>query len=390
MSPASSTTTTKSVVTPKLDISKLDRRIYTPHDTPLEAMPQLSKALGNKVNLFIKRDDMLGLTGGGNKTRKLEFVLAEAIQEGADTIVTCGAVQSNHCRLTLSACNKEGLDCCLVLEERVEGSYHPNAGGNHYLFRLLGAKSITKVGLGEAPKAVEALAEELRKQGKKVYCVPGGASNELGATAYVGCAQEIQKQAAAQDIHVNTVVCASGSGGTHAGMSLGFSSDPNTNVIGISTRHPKDHQTEHIYGLAQKTYSFLLKKNGMDASSSSSSTATLPHDAVVVLDDYVGPGYSLPTAGMEEAVTMFARLEGILLDPVYTGKAAAGLIDLVRQGAFPEGSNVVFLHTGGAPSLYHYQPIMPSMEDAVLPPPSDAPANKRRSDSTSMEEKKTD
>ena len=184
--------TSKTTVTPKLNLSKLDKRVYTPHDTPLDPMPILSKALGADVNLFIKRDDMLGLVGGGNKTRKLEYVLADAIAQGADTIVTCGAVQSNHCRLTLSACNKEGLDCCLVLEERVANSYHPNASGNHYLFRLLGAKKIIKVGLGEAPKAVEALAEELRAQGKKVYCVPGGASNEYGATGYVACAQEIQ------------------------------------------------------------------------------------------------------------------------------------------------------------------------------------------------------
>jgi D-cysteine desulfhydrase len=355
--------TSKTTVTPKLDLSKLDKRVYTPHDTPLDPMPILSKALGADVNLFIKRDDMLGLVGGGNKTRKLEYVLADAIAQGADTIVTCGAVQSNHCRLTLSACNKEGLDCCLVLEERVANSYHPNASGNHYLFRLLGAKKIIKVGLGEAPKAVEALAEELKAQGKKVYCVPGGASNEYGATGYVACAQEIQKQSKEQDIDMHTVVCASGSGGTHAGMSLGFSSDPNVNVIGISTRHAHDHQTEHIYQLAQKTYSFLLKKNDME-------DAVLPKDAVLVKDEYVGPGYSLPTIGMQEAVTMFARLEGILLDPVYTGKAAAGLIDLVRGGAFPAGSNVVFLHTGGAPSLYHYQPILPSMEEAELPPPS--------------------
>lgn len=368
-----------STVNPKLDLSMLDKRTYTPHDTPLEAMPKLSKALGGDVNLYIKRDDMLGLTGGGNKTRKLEYVLAEAMAQGVDTIVTCGAVQSNHCRLTLSACNKEGLDCCLVLEERVENSYHPNASGNHYLFRLLGATQIVKVGLGEAPKKMAEVAEELRAQGRKVYCVPGGASNELGATAYVGCAQEIQKQAAEQNIDVHTVVCASGSGGTHAGLSLGFLSDPNTKVAGISTRHPKDHQTRHIYELAQKTYSFLLEKNGLD------SERSLPKDVVEVYDDYVGPGYSLPTVGMQEAVTLFARLEGILLDPVYTGKAADGLIDLVRNGAFPAGSNVVFLHTGGSPSLYHYQPILPSMEDAVLPPAS---AVKKGKDYDVVEEKK--
>lgn len=147
---------------------------------------------------------------------------------------------------------------------------------------------------------------------------------------------------------MDTVVCASGSGGTHAGMTVGFYNSETTNVIGISTRHPKDHQTKHIHALAEKTYRHVLDDD----------TSSLPMEQVVVKDAYVGPGYSLPTKGMEEAVTLFARLEGILLDPVYTGKAAAGLIDLVRQGAFPEGSNVLFLHTGGAPSLYHYQPIL--------------------------------
>lgn len=142
------------------------------------------------------------------------------------------------------------------------------------------------------------------------------------------------------------MVCASGSGGTHAGISVAFWDTP-TEVVGISTRHPKDHQTAHIHHLGQDTLRFI----------SQDESAELPEAAVQVWDEYVGPGYSLPTAGMEEAVTLFARTEGILLDPVYTGKAAAGLIDLVRQGKFPPGSNVIFLHTGGAPSLYHYQPI---------------------------------
>ncbi len=141
-------------------------------------------------------------------------------------------------------------------------------------------------------------------------------------------------------------MCASGSGGTHAGISVGFCDTP-TKVLGISTRHAKDHQTKHIHHLGQETIRYI----------SNDPLATLPEEMVEVWDGYVGPGYSLPTEGMEEAVTLFARLEGILLDPVYTGKAAAGLIDLVRQGYFADGSNVLFLHTGGAPSLYHYQPI---------------------------------
>lgn len=159
----------------------------------------------------------------------------------------------------------------------------------------------------------------------------------------------LQKQCEQNDDIPNNfdaLVCASGSGGTHAGITVGFYDTP-TQVLGISTRHPKAHQTKHIHHLAQETLRYISKDSSSD----------LPENAVQVWDEYVGPGYSLPTEGMEEAVTLFARLEGILLDPVYTGKAAAGLIDLVRQGYFKEGSNVLFLHTGGAPSLYHYQPI---------------------------------
>jgi D-cysteine desulfhydrase len=183
-----------------MDLTRFPRRKYTPYITPIEPMPTLSTRLGggdgnsNNVNLWIKRDDMLGLTGGGNKTRKLEFAMADAIvNHGADTIVTCGAVQSNHCRLTLSACVKEGLKCVLVLEERVPGSYKEDASGNHYLFNLLGAEKIYVVGLGEAPAKVEEVAAELReKHGRNVYCVPGGASNEIGALGYCSCAAEIQ------------------------------------------------------------------------------------------------------------------------------------------------------------------------------------------------------
>lgn len=170
----------------------------------------------------------------------------------------------------------------------------------------------------------------------------------------------------------DAIVCASGSGGTHAGISVGFWETP-TKVLGISTRHPQAHQTQHIHHLGQETLRYI----------SNDSEAILPEDAVQVWDEYVGPGYSLPTEGMEEAVTLFARTEGILLDPVYTGKAAAGLIDLVRRGEFSEGSNVVFLHTGGAPSLYHYQPISHEV-------PGIAGAGKKVDKASDAEEKKCD
>lgn len=177
-----------------MNLNQFPRRKYTAHATPIEYMPNLTHELtGGNVSLYIKRDDQLGLVGGGNKTRKLEFVMADALHNKADTVITCGAVQSNHCRLTLAACNQEGLRCMIVLEERVANSYSPQASGNNYLFQLLGAEKIVKVGLGEAPRMVEQLAEELQtNEGRNVYCIPGGASNEIGATGYCACAAEIQ------------------------------------------------------------------------------------------------------------------------------------------------------------------------------------------------------
>lgn len=330
-----------------MDLSRFPRRIYTKGQTDIEPLPRLSKELGGSCNLYIKRDDLLGLSGGGNKTRKLEFCIADALEKKADTIITCGAVQSNHCRLTLSACIKEGLRCVLVIEERVPGSYKTEASGNNYLFHLLGAEMIVPVGLGEAPAKMEELHQELSKT-RNAYCIPGGASNPTGALGYCSCAQEILHQQYT-DISVpqfDYLVTASGSGGTHSGLSAAmFALRSSIRVVGISTRHPEEKQTEHIYGLAQKV---LVHATGDES-------LILPKSAVKVYDAYVGKGYSLPTPAMHEAVTLFARLEGILLDPVYTGKAAAGLVDLVRKGELQ--GNVLFLHTGGAPSLYHYQPL---------------------------------
>lgn len=359
-----------------MDLSRFPRRRYTPYATPIEPMPRLAAHLfGNDddkaaVNLYIKRDDMLGLTGGGNKTRKLEFSMAEALQQqghgGNDendkvTVITCGAVQSNHCRLTLAACNKEGLPCILVLEERVPGSYRDDASGNHYLFRLLGAARIVVVGPGDAPAKMQEIAAELRARDRRVYVLPGGASHATGALGYAACAAEIAHQVFATGDNgpngmlpatsFDYIVTASGSGGTHAGLVAGLVAlRSRTAVVGISTRHPAAKQRAHIAALAQETLTLATGDDG---------SLTVPPDAVVVHDDFVGPGYSLPTDAMRQAVTLFARLEGVLLDPVYTGKAAAGLIDLCRRRYFAPGSNVLFLHTGGAPSLYHYRPTPP-------------------------------
>ncbi|MBS3780113.1 MAG: D-cysteine desulfhydrase family protein, partial [Desulfovermiculus sp.] len=205
-----------------MDLARFPRRRYTPGKTSLEFLPNFTKAL-NGPNIYIKRDDLLGLTSGGNKTRKLEFLVADALAQGADTLITCGAIQSNHCRLTLAAAVKEGLKCRLVLEERVPKSYNPQASGNNFLFRLLGTEKIEVMpGGSDMMAAMEKEADKLAAEGRKGYIIPGGGSNSIGATGYVACAQELQEQFFDQGLVIDRLVVASGSTGTHAGLLTGF------------------------------------------------------------------------------------------------------------------------------------------------------------------------
>ena len=327
-----------------MNLAKFPRRGYVQAPTPLEALPRFSEALGGKVNVFIKRDDMLPGTAGGNKTRKLDFCMADALRQGADSIITCGAVQSNHCRLTLAWAVKEGLDCHLILEERVKGSYKPEASGNNFLFQLLGVKSISVVpGGSDMMGEMQKLAETLRAEGKKPYVIPGGASNKIGALGYVSCAEEVLRQLFETGLRIDHMVVPSGSAGTHAGIIAGMiGNNAGIPVTGIGVNRKKEAQQAAVLKLAQETLNYI------------GTGVTIPAEAVVAFDDYVGPGYSLPTDGMVEAVKLLASTESILLDPVYSGKAMAGLIDLVRKDYFPEGSNVLFLHTGGSPALFAY------------------------------------
>jgi len=327
-----------------MNLAKFPRRGYVQEPTSIEFLPNFSKALGNKVNVYIKRDDLLPGCAGGNKTRKLDFCIADALEKGADTIITCGAVQSNHARLTLAWAVKEGLDCHLVLEERVKGSYKPEASGNNFLYHLLGVKSITVVpGGSPMPDEMEKIAEALRKQGKKPYIIPGGASNTIGALGYVACAQEIMEQLLHMKLDIHTMVVPSGSAGTHAGIVVGMSgTNANIPVLGMNVSRPKDVQEKLVYGLVKDTAALCGVKS------------EIPAAAVTCFADYVGPGYSIPTDSMVEAVKLLAQTEAILLDPVYSGKAMAGFIDQVRKGAFPQGANLLFLHTGGSPALYAY------------------------------------
>lgn len=327
-----------------MNFTAFPRRMYLQGATPIEPMKNLSEALGGKVNLYIKRDDLLPGAAGGNKTRKLDFCIAEALEQGADTIITCGAVQSNHCRLTLSWAVKEGLDCHLVLEERVTGSYKPDASGNNFLFNLMGVKSTRVVPGGSDMMAeMQKTAAELSAQGRKPFIIPGGASNATGALGYAACAEEIMGQLNTSGLSIDHVVVPSGSAGTHAGMVTGMVGlNANIPVSGVNVSRPKDVQEGIVYKLVEEVAQKLGVKGGVG------------RDQVVCYDQYVGPGYSIPTDSMVEAVKLFAATEGILLDPVYSGKAAAGLVDLVRKGNFAEGSNVLFLHTGGSPALYAY------------------------------------
>ncbi|MBI2828507.1 MAG: D-cysteine desulfhydrase [Acidobacteria bacterium] len=330
-----------------MDLSRFPRRRYSEGATPLEFLPNFTRALrGPKV--WMKRDDMLGLAPGGNKTRKLEFLVADAMARGADTLITCGAPQSNHCRITLAAAIKEGLHCRFVIEERVPNSYQREASGNNFLFRLLGVEAITVVpGGADMAAAMQEVATALAAQGRKGYIIPGGGSNALGGLGYVACAQELQQQFIAQGVHIDRVVVASGSSGTHGGLLAGFiADDVRIPIIGIGVSRDPADQEPLVHGEAVAVAQLLGLKT------------SIPREAVVAIGGYWQPQYSLPNPMMVAAVQMLARTEAILLDPVYTGKAMAGLIGLSRHGFFRREEHILFIHTGGTPSLSAYERIL--------------------------------
>lgn len=311
--------------------------------TPLEPMDRLSELLAGP-RLWVKRDDCTGLSSGGNKTRKLEYLMADAQQQGADTIITQGATQSNHARQTTAAAAKLGMGCHILLEDRT-GSNDPNyiLNGNVLLDRLHGA-SVSKRGSGEDMNAeMETLAETLRQDGKIPYIIPGGGSNHIGALGYVNCARELAEQAVSTGLKIDALVHATGSSGTQAGLVAGLSAiQSDIHLLGIGVRAPKAKQEQMVYDLAVRTANYL------DAG------ITINRDDVRAICDYVGPGYGLPTDGMIAAVKLLAQTEGLLFDPVYSGKGLDGLIDQVRKGYFDGMDNVVFLHTGGSAALFGY------------------------------------
>ncbi len=311
--------------------------------TPLEPMDRLSEKLGGP-RLWVKRDDCTGLSSGGNKTRKLEYLMADARQQGADTIITQGATQSNHARQTAAAAAKLGMACHILLEDRT-GSNDENyiLNGNVLLDRLHGA-TVSKRGGGTDMNAEMAhLAEALQQQGKRPYIIPGGGSNPIGALGYVNCARELSEQADAMGLKIDAFVHATGSSGTQAGLVAGLAAiQSDVHLLGIGVRAPQDKQESMVHDLAQRTADHLGLPGSIDRS------------AVRANCDYVGAGYGLPTDGMIAALKLLAQTEGLLFDPVYSGKGLDGLIDLIQKGYFDGMQNVVFLHTGGSAALFGY------------------------------------
>jgi len=306
-------------------------------------MDRLTEALGGP-EIWIKRDDCTGLSTGGNKTRKLEFLMAEAKARGAEVVITQGATQSNHARQTAAFSAKLGMDCHLLLEDRTgykEENYNHN--GNVLLDVLHGA-TYERRGPGLDMNAeMEAVAQTFMDQGRKVYTIPGGGSNTTGALGYANCALELVAQANDRDLVIDHIIHATGSTGTQAGLVTGLKAlNTQIPVYGISVRAEKETQEKNVLKLAEGTAD-LIGCHGIVSAAD-----------IVANSDYVGDGYGIPTDAGIEAIEMFAKLEGILLDPVYSSKGAAGMIDLIRQGQYKKGERIVFLHTGGSASLFGY------------------------------------
>jgi L-cysteate sulfo-lyase len=311
--------------------------------TPLEPMDRLSEILGGP-RLWVKRDDCTGLSSGGNKTRKLEFLMADAQSKGADTIITQGATQSNHARQTTAAAAKLGMECHILLEDRT-GSNDNNyiLNGNVLLDRLHGASVSKRSGGTDMNLEMQDFADALIEKGKKPYIIPGGGSNPIGALGYVNCARELTEQASEIGLKIDALVHATGSAGTQAGLVAGLAAiQSSIHLLGIGVRAPKDKQEQMVFDLAQKTADYL--DTGIE----------IERDKVRAICDYVGAGYGLPTDGMIKSVKLLAQSEGLLFDPVYSGKGLDGLIDQIKKGYFAGMDNVVFLHTGGSAALFGY------------------------------------
>lgn len=308
--------------------------------TPLVELIKLSKKL-NGPRIFMKRDDNTGLALGGNKTRKLEFILGDALAQGADTIVTAGAAQSNHCRQTAAAAASLGLECHLVLG----GKEPEHFDGNLLLDKVFGC-SIHWAGKNRKGEGIPQIVEQLKNDGKKPYVVPYGGSNELGALAFVEALKELEYQCQNMKASFTHIVFASSSGGTQAGLMLGKKIlQSSSQIVGINIDKGETDKVpfnQYIVSLANSTSKLIGENHRFSGAD------------LILNSDYVGEGYGVIGALENEAILLTAQTEGILLDPVYTGRAMGGLIDMIRTGKIKKTDSVLFWHTGGAPALFAY------------------------------------
>ncbi|MCH7853386.1 MAG: D-cysteine desulfhydrase [Proteobacteria bacterium] len=327
-----------------MDLSGHPRVLLGHFPTPLEHLPRLSQFIGGP-EIYVKRDDCTGLAFGGNKTRKLEFLIADALRQNATTIVAMGTVQSNLPPLAAAAACKLGLKCELILEHRVaidDVDYLDS--GNPFLNKLYGANTHFVSDGADATSTMESVADEVRHRGEVPYVIPRGGSTPVGALGYVECASELLAQAKHENLSFDYIVHATASAGTQSGLLVGLKAmHCNTPVIGIGVNASKSVQTQRVLDLARKTAQYL----GMPG--------LVSRDDVIANCDYVGAGYGLVASDMNAALMQVARLEGLLLDPVYSGKCMAGLIDLTRKGFFAGARNILFIHTGGSPALFGYR-----------------------------------
>lgn len=322
------------------NLTRFPRLEFIGAPTPLEYLPRFSDYVGRDI--FIKRDDVTPMAMGGNKLRKLEFLAADALREGADTLITAGAIQSNHVRQTAAVAAKLGLHCVALLENPI-GTRAENylTNGNRLLLDLFNVQVEMVDALTDPTAQLDELATRLEAQGFRPYVIPVGGSNALGALGYVESALEIAQQCEGA-VSLSSVDVASGSAGTHAGLAVGLEQlMPEVELIGVTVSRSVADQKPKVVTLQQAVAEQLALKAKAD---------------ILLWDDYFAPGYGTPNEEGMEAVKLLARLEGILLDPVYTGKAMAGLIDGITQKRFKDEGPILFVHTGGAPALFAYHP----------------------------------
>jgi L-cysteate sulfo-lyase len=322
------------------NFNSIPRLNFGNYPTPVEELPRLRRMLGSKApRIFIKRDDYTGPGFGGNKVRKLEYILAMAEADGADLLITCGGIKSNHARITAALCAKLGLRCILVLNSAAV-MYEGLTPASLSVDQLFGAEIIRVDNREERTATVEAVAERIRSEGKKVAVIPLGGSVPLGALGFVRGVDELKRQLNTINVEIDYIFHSSSSGGTQAGIVAGCQlfNWPKVIDIGVSPDDPKDSISADIGQIIHGIGNLL----GVEL-----------QENATVLDEYTGEGYGIPSQEGDEAIRLLAQTEGIVLDPVYTAKAMAAMIDWIRQGKLSKSDNVLFWHTGGQLALFY-------------------------------------